>query len=146
MSCDVNLHQSIRCDVKSNQFSQVIPSNTGRMSQLLDILRYRSLWYYRGFVDCVINTDNLQVLDRLPKYGRLIHACMHTCIHAYTHTYIHTYIHTYMHACMPTCMPTYMHACIHSYTHACIHTCMYAYIHTYTHTRRQTDRQTDISK
>ena len=141
MSCDVNLHQSIRCDVKSNQFSQGMATNTGRMRELLDILRYRSAWHYRGFVDCVINADNLHVLDILPKYGRLY---MHACIHAYMHTCIH--IHTYIHTCMHACMPTYMQTCIHSYTHACIHTCMYTYIHTYTHTRRQTDRQTDISK
>ena len=119
MSCDVNLHQSIRCAVKSNQFSQVIPSNAAMVRKLLDILRYRSLWHYRGFVECVINTDNLHVLDYLPKYGRLyMHTCMHTYIHTYTHTYIHTYIHM---------------------TNACLH----AYIHTYTHTRMHADRHTD---
>ena len=141
MRCDVNLHQSIRCDVKSNQFSQGMASNTRRMRTLLDMLRFRSLWHYRGFVECVINADNLHVLDRLPKYGRIymhacIHAYMHTCIH--THTYINTYIHACMHACLHTCKHAYTVTHMHAYIHACIHT--------YTHTRMHADRQTDISK
>ena len=153
MSCDVNVHQSIRCAVKSNQFSQVIPSNTAMVRKLLDMLRYRSLWHYRGFVECVINTDNLHVFHKLPNYGRLymhtgIHAYIHTYIHTYTHTHIHTYIHTYIHIYTHTHTHTYIHTYTHTHKHVCLHTYIHAYTHTrihihaYTLVRRQTDRQT----